>query len=143
MADIVAGQHDPPPAWDPTDRVSVGRTLLALALDLDQHIVQGRSTDEAVARVRQGGRFPERLLGALAGLTVALDERVPRSVQVSELVPGMVLDSDVVDTDDVKLVARGHQVTPTMIERLRAHDATNGVRQPLRVLVTRPAGWTG
>ncbi len=76
---------------------------------------------------------PSELLEALAELTVGKLE--VRSVNVKELRERMVLDENVTTKSGDVLIAKGHEVTASLIQRLWAFETTAaGVKQPIRVL---------
>jgi len=60
---------------------------------------------------------------------------VKRDFNVGELKRGMVFADDV-NTEKRLLVARGQEVTSSLMERLQNFDSEVGVRQPLRVVLS-------
>ena len=49
----------------------------------------------------------------------------------------MVVDQDVRSKNGLLLLAKGQEVTPSVLGRLRAFASKTGIVEPIRVLVTR------
>ena len=85
----------------------------------------------AAMRARPGWYDPE-VLAALASSRKAPEAR---SVTLRELVPGMTFAADVRTEDGVLLVARGQDVTPSLLQRMRNFARSRPLREPFRVTV--------
>jgi CheY-like chemotaxis protein len=115
----------------------LGGQLLRIALAFDQLLVEGHPPAEAIEALEsvRPAHHPA-LVRALRTLKVETEGDASRVVTVRTLEVGMVLDEDVRATGGMLLVARGHEVTHTLILRLRGFASTMGVVQPFRVRVT-------
>jgi len=126
VAQMVAGQRrtfrasetaEEPRARDP---VVVGAQLLRVAHGLDLLIHSGRTREEAVEELR---RRPEEydpaIVAALDGPAPEPEAEEAEGMVVSELAVGMVLAEDVRDIDGLIVVARGQELTPPLVARLR------------------------
>ena len=71
---------------------------------------------ESVATALPG--LPRTVSQALNGLHVATQTAAVRQVTLKELVPGMILDEDLVTPKGIRLVSQGREVTRTLIIRL-------------------------
>lgn len=112
----------------------VGARMLRIGIDflaLDGEDASPRLALETM-RGRSGVYDPE-LLEAFAR-TIGIGERelVVAEIGLRDLREGMTLVGDVRSTADQLLIARGHAVTPELIERLR-NFPDGYVRQPLRI----------
>ena len=110
--------------------------ILALALDLDALEAAGATVTEARDSVRRrADRYDPALVEALeadsAQVTVVLKE-----LRIQDLAAGMSFADDVKTATGMLLIARGHDVTPGVLERLRNFHLSIGVREPIRVNVT-------
>jgi len=86
-------------------------------------------------------RYEARVLDALGELRAAANARIGiREVFLSVLCAGMVFVDDVKMHNGVLLVARGFEVTPGFVERVR-NLKPGTIKEPLRVLV-KPADKT-
>lgn len=144
VARIVAGQAgadgESPCADDPRQwqAETVGGQVLRAAIAFDRLLVHGKSRAEALAGVEEGcaGLHPI-ILAALRKVHVVRTEMESKMVTVSELTTVMVLDEDVTARNGVRVLAKGQEVTFTMLARLRNFAAGVGIKEPFRVLVPR------
>jgi ActR/RegA family two-component response regulator len=121
----------------PRDAVHFGAAILQAALDFDERRRRGLSHAAALADMRlRVDHYRSDVMSALARVEeVELAEQT-RVVPVSRLAPGMVLEQDICARNGICLVAKGQQITPTLLERLQgfAHaqdtDLTVSVRIP-------------
>lgn len=128
-ADAVAG--------DPRrEHVEMGAQLLRAAIDFDALEGQGSSATLAVDTMRSRlDRYEVRVLDALSELRRGQGPRVGvREVYLSILCAGMVFVDDVKTSTGTLLVARGFEVTPSFLERVR-NLKPGTVREPLRVVM--------
>jgi CheY-like chemotaxis protein len=110
--------------------------ILALALDLDALEASGAEAAEVRDGLRRrADRYDPVLVEALeadsAQATVVLKE-----LRIQDLAAGMSFVDDVKTAGGMLLIARGHDVTPGVLERLRNFHLSIGVREPIRVNVT-------
>ena len=119
--------------------VLMGRIILEAATEFERLISCGEHRTEAAMHVR--GRvpsLPEAALEALAHLEASSARWVRRSVKLTDLVSGMVLDQHVTSAKGLRLVSQGQEVTPTLIARLHSIAQGVGVVEPIRVQVPAP-----
>lgn len=137
---MVQRQLEPsPPDLDLQDRIALGAQMLRVAIDFDARISRGELAGFALERMRQrAGHYEPRLLGALTGVEVDPAKMVLRAVQVDELKTGAELYDDVWSENGILLLAKGQEVTETVIMRLKVFERTMGVRQPFKVMERHP-----
>ena len=124
--------------------IGLGTRILALVLEFDSLISQGLAPGDAVQTLRgRAARFGEQLIeqfgkhiGA-SGSGLALRELPLRAVR-----PGMTIMQDVRNTHGVLLVARGFEVTPAFLERIR-NCGSDLLSTPVRVLMQSVAAQSG
>ncbi|MBI5494594.1 MAG: response regulator [Deltaproteobacteria bacterium] len=123
---------------DPAGPPCLGARILKVALDYD--VLEARGLDAATVaatlRDRHGLYDPKVLDAFLDSGGARAAERV-LEVRLVELRPGMALVEDIRGPSGVLLVARGHEVTPGLVDRLVGYGVPAG--QQVRV-VTRLAG---
>lgn len=115
----------------------VGARMLRIGLDFLELEGEDMTPLIALETMRgRAGKYDPELLEAFA-LTIGVgDERVNViEVGLDELVEGMRLVGDVRDHSGHLLIARGHLVTPELLERL-SNFPVGSVREPLRVTET-------
>ena len=124
------------PAHVPQETVAMGAHLLRAALDFDRLITRNRSHDESMAQLRQRAQdYDPACLEALAKYVAPEGGMAVRVLKSAELLPGMVVDQDVRTKTGLLLLAKGQEVTLSVLGRLRAFAAKVGIAEPVRVLV--------
>jgi response regulator RpfG family c-di-GMP phosphodiesterase len=118
-------------------KLPLGARMLRLAIDYDLLETQGLVLPMALdlMRGRQGVYDPELLASFGALLGSQQQQTVLRETELALLQPGMVFADDVRSPRGDLLVARGHEITQSLIERLRNFARTGGVTEPLRVAI--------
>jgi response regulator RpfG family c-di-GMP phosphodiesterase len=116
--------------------VEAAAQLLRAAGDFDILESQGSSVALAIDTMRgRSDRYEPRVVEALAELRAAQSAAVGiREVFLSTLCSGMVFVDDVKMQNGMLLVARGYEVTPGLLERVR-NLAPGTIKEPLRVLL--------
>jgi len=142
VAAMIARQHDP---WDKPRNlrethqegpVILGAQLLQIALDFDQRLTRGLSYQRAIAEMlQQPHLYESRLVAPLKTLEVVEAETIMRVVGVRDLFPSMVLAEDIRTKTGGLVLAKGHEVTSVLIERLRSYGKRVDIVEPFRVLV--------
>jgi len=128
-----AGKPDDIRQWDLR---SIGQLLMRTSFEFDRLIARGASREAATESMR-GLKLdlPQAVTDALLSFTVACQGHVTREVRVRDLVPGMMLDEDLVSPKGIRLVPSGQEVTRTLIVRLTSIAEGVGVAEPFRVRV--------
>jgi response regulator RpfG family c-di-GMP phosphodiesterase len=141
---MLAGLHRPP-ARDAVssdaerELVARGVQLLRIAVDYDVLEGQGSTPPTAFATMRgRRGGYDAATLEAFAALRGEAAPRVEvRELTLSQLTAGMVVEQDVMMTSGALLVARGYELTGSLLERLR-NFRPGSVREPIRVQLRIP-----
>jgi response regulator RpfG family c-di-GMP phosphodiesterase len=118
----------------------LGARILAIVCDFDRSEASGLEPALAIDTMRgRRGRYDPELLdlfGTTLGATPAIEVVEVAARQVRS---GMTFLEDVRTQTGMLLVARGHEVTPNLLERF--HNFPPGfVREPIRVAVTSAPG---
>ena len=117
--------------------IPVGARMLKIALDFDQLDAQGVPAAIALEtlRGRKGLYDPDliKTFGNILGSSRA--QFVIQELPLGRLRPGMVFVDDVRTVQGGLLVARGHEITLSLIERIRNFSRNVSVKEPLRVQV--------
>jgi hypothetical protein len=118
--------------------VFTGTQLLRIAVDFDALESQGSEASLAVDTMRnRTGCYDPRVLEALIAIR---GHRGPaedvKELTLHELSVGMVLTEDVKMTNGMLLAARGYEITPRFLERVR-HFPKGSLKERLRVIVRR------
>lgn len=146
VARIVRYQHKHfdgtgfPPDSTTGANIPAGARLLKILTDMVGLQETGRSRTQALAEMRQRlGWYDPELLACVSNVfgdsTVAPGEivRPTISVAVKQLVPGMVLRSNVETKDGTLILASGHELNWTALEIIQNFESLSGVKTPIFV----------
>lgn len=116
--------------------IPLGSRILKVALDFDALQSAGRPQMESYEEMlERKGWYDPAVLVALKQAFAHEIQYESKYVLVTDLVPGMLLGEDVKSSYDVLLIAKGQEVTSSMIARLRNFTQANAVKQPIRVFL--------
>jgi hypothetical protein len=145
VAQMIAGQNlaygQEPAAPGDCGRKDVvaGTELLRAAIDYDQSITRGRSHEEALAHMRRRGHeYAPSCLDALGTFVAPEGGMEMRVLKSTELCPAMIVDQDVRAKNGLLLLAKGQEVTLSVLGRLKSFAAKIGIAEPIRVLLGKP-----
>jgi response regulator RpfG family c-di-GMP phosphodiesterase len=127
----------------PADKISgdslpFGARLLKILGDL-AHLQAGglnrvRALDEMQSRF---GWYDPALLDAVRhfyGLAAAAREARPSiSVNLNDLAPGMVLQSEILTKDGLLIITAGHHITEMTLEKIKNFGRLSGIKEPIFV----------
>lgn len=121
--------------------VARGRQILQVALDFDALESQGNNAALALdTMLGRGERYALEVIQALRALrgNLSTGETI-KEVPAAQLLVGMLLAEDVFLPTGVLLVARGHEITPRFMERIR-NLPPGALKKQLRVTVRTVVG---
>ncbi len=132
--------HPGTPLQD-ADRVLLGCHLLRMAIDLDVLTLQGVARAAALAQMQmRDNGYPPELMKALASIEAVKLGMESRVIKFRELTTGMILRTDIVARDGSLLLAKNHDLSPTVLECLSRYFVSRGIQEPIEVLVPTAAG---
>lgn len=110
--------------------------ILRVAVDFDTLEAQGQSSGVALTTLKgRADQYEPQVLAAFLGLHGERREGDKiRDISVGALRSGMVLAADVKMATGTLFVARGYEVTPAFLERIR-NFRPGSVREPIKVLI--------
>jgi len=116
-------EHQNRPVLEADDSAAdlrTGAEILRLILAYERLIHKGTSRTEAVHLLaRQHMTFSPEFFEALVALDPNAEEGEIRSCRIEELAPGMIIQEEVRTQDGGLLVSKGHEVTPTVMIKLK------------------------
>lgn len=119
----------------------LGSRLLRLARDFDALVERGLPRAQAVDHLKSRcGRYDPTLLAGLEQLVRDASQPECRTLAVSELAAGMVLDEDLYGADGAFLLRHGTPITPPMLVRFEVLTQAGQIPPTLRVLLPSPGG---
>jgi CheY-like chemotaxis protein len=133
IAAMIGSQYTTHGATTPVE-VGVGAKLLRMLIEYD--IVLGNRTPaEAISKLRENANaYHDQALELFASMV--LGKHTIKSLDLDSLLDGMILETDVTTTSGEILLSHGHELTGSMIQRLR-NFSRNGIPvvQPIVVRV--------
>jgi len=118
------------------EEVIFGSKLLRVVIEFDRLITSGDNVASAIHKLRgKPDEFDQDIVSALTGIDIGPGETKVMTLKVQDMATGMILDQDVRSREGVLLVAKGQEVTISVLERLRRLSQRGDVEEPIRVLV--------
>ena len=103
-----------------TADIRAGAEILRLILAYEGLIHKGTSRTEAAHTLaRQNRNFNPEFFQALVTLDPNAEDGTIRRCSIDDLAPGMIIQQEVHTHDGALLVSKGHEVTPTVIFKLK------------------------
>ena len=142
VAEIIARQQEPFTNTETLhtaqerEQIFMGAHILKVVLDFDRLVSRGMSYHDAITELL---RSPDAygVVAALQSMDMEVPGTVVRLAAVRDLYPGMVLDEDIRAKTGLLVIAKGHEVTYAMMERLRSYATRVPLVEPFRVLIPR------
>jgi response regulator RpfG family c-di-GMP phosphodiesterase len=118
--------------------IPLGARILKVGLDFDHLVVHGVPSGRAfVELIGRLGWYDPAILDALAKVLEKESGREIRTVSVKDLTSHMILAENVLTDTGLRLVTKGQEITPPLLERLRLFARNTGIREPIQVFVLR------
>lgn len=123
VAEIIARQA--PASANPHSRLAppsqesdLPAAILAACIAFDELISQGVAAESAAESCAAAPGVPAALTTAILALRPTTTGTTAQVVPLQRLRAGMILDEDVRRRDGQLVITRGHEITPTLLERL-------------------------
>lgn len=140
VAEIIAFQLKPYDEYleetDIDDDVETGAQILKAVIDYDLLLHQGIKHQEALNKLlkRKGAYNPE-ILDLLKQIEIQSVKVKILSVKFSDIVPGMIVEEDVIASNGALIIPKGQEVTWPVLEGLQNFIKHIGIQEPIRVRV--------
>jgi hypothetical protein len=123
------------------DALPWGARALKIALDYDVLESEAETNHHAIDILRgRTGWYDPEILEALADLRGrGKKEVLVHELMLRDIVAGMLFGEDVKSAKGLLLIARGQEVTPSLLERVRNFSSELGIREPIRMIERLPA----
>jgi response regulator RpfG family c-di-GMP phosphodiesterase len=123
------------------DTIPWGARALKVILDFASLEAQMGSTGAALDTMRgKTGWYDPAIMRAFSNVQGKAAASEVRSLSVRDLREGMLLHQDIITRTGMLLMAKGHEVTETLLERIANFSRRVGVREPISVVVNRMSG---
>jgi CheY-like chemotaxis protein len=134
VAEMIRLQQVETSNWGSNDVTERGSRMLKTAQELDRRTLRGVPFQTACDQLRAApGKYPTAFLDALKGYSPARVHFEVKRLPSAQLLPGMILDDDVVTENGLMVISKGTTLTVTLIERVQNFARTRGVREPIQV----------
>lgn len=129
VAELILHQNDPP-----LDSTPTASRILRVVGDFQRLRNSQRGLTHALETLRESKDYDQDIVERF--VDVLSDEFQMLDVNVSELKEGMILESNVEDSDGRMLIASGNEVHESIIQKLKVLLRSGaGVREPIKVRV--------
>jgi len=118
------------------DAIPLGARMLKVVLDFDALETAGKLSAEAFRGLQEHhARYDPVVLKAFQEVLGQSIRYARQDLKISELRPGMMLAEDLKDPYGVLLIAKGQEVTTSLITRLQNFLTIRKVREPIGILI--------
>ncbi len=137
IAEMIRLQQTPDADPSSSPDVRLGARMLFLAMELDRRLYRGIAFRNALQQIKaMRTAFDPAMLAALDSYSPTSADYHRQVLPIKQLFAGMVLEGDVVGASTGLLIFRkGTALSDAWIERLANFSKTQGVAEPLSVLV--------
>jgi response regulator RpfG family c-di-GMP phosphodiesterase len=138
IAEMIRLQQGPDAEHSPSSpEIRLGARIIFLAMELDRRLYRGIPLANAVQQIKAlRAGFDPAMLAALDNYSLSSADYHRQVLPIKELFAGMVLEGDVAGESTGMLIFRkGTVLTEAWIERLENFSKTQGVAEPLAVMV--------
>ena len=129
----ILANYNAPLSQLPESQVGRCARILRIAADFELLEEQKIPTQDAINAMRaREGAYAQKLLEAFALLVGGEAPEVIRELMLRELCVGMILAQEVRTKTGMLLVARGYEITPTFLERIR-NFPQGDIKEPILI----------
>jgi CheY-like chemotaxis protein len=134
VAEMIRLQQVETSNWANDHAAERGSCMLRTAQELDRRTLRGIPFQTACDQLRAApGKYPTVLLDSLKGYSPSRVHFEVKRLPAPQLLPGMILDDDVVTESGLMVISKGTTLTVTLIERVQNFARTRGVRGAIQV----------
>jgi CheY-like chemotaxis protein len=145
VAAIIGAQREPVDPRDvgvplnSRDQIRLGGQVLRVAMEFDNGVAAGLGRVGALKRLtHRPGEFEPELVRCMTDVLLPSLSFEPRKIALGELRAGMILDEDLQSESGLLLMSRGHEITESMLTRIRSVAPKAWLASKLLVLTARP-----
>lgn len=121
---------------DGGSRIPLISRVLRVAIDFDAYVSRGQARAGALAAMRADeAAYDPHVLAVVPMLQPPGQDAVTETLPIEQVRTGMILDEDLSNGTGGLVVARGHEITTGMLERLRNYAHLGVIRGDVRVRI--------
>jgi CheY-like chemotaxis protein len=114
-------------------RVLLGAEMLKIALVFDKVLESGHNLKSAINLLQQDDELNPEFIEKLLSIQVGHEEDV-LTVNVNNLLPGMVLLEDMITDNQTTLLAKGTELTEALLVRIRLYTQNQRMSRPIKIV---------
>ncbi|MGD8529940.1 MAG: HD domain-containing phosphohydrolase [Syntrophobacterales bacterium] len=120
------------------DEIPLGARIIKVLLDFDALIAAGDSKGTALEKLKKQTGFYDPALITALDMVLGLEAKYDvKELNVIELEAGMILADDVIQySSNKRLLAKGQQLSDTLVKSIRSYHRILAVKEPIRVMVS-------
>jgi CheY-like chemotaxis protein len=133
IAAMIGGQYTPEWSEESSEAIQNGAKLLCILCEYDL-LHSSLSASQTIRKMEAnlGSKYDAPIFEAFSEVLQAAMEL--RSLQVCDLLEGMLLEENVLNRSGDILISKGHELTESLIQRLTSFSHSSvGVREPIAV----------
>ncbi|MBI9045565.1 MAG: response regulator [Anaerolineaceae bacterium] len=116
--------------------INLGAQILMICLDLDELVIKGFPTKEAISEMqKREGVYNPKLLAAMNNFKERIGNWNKHKIEAQFIKVGMVVDDDIHLRDGSLLICKGQEITEALQRRLQILHNRNALQEPIYVLV--------
>jgi DNA-binding response OmpR family regulator len=136
VAEMIRLQQMESPDWAASGTAERGSCMLKTAQELDRRTLRGIPFQSACDQLRSApATYPTTLLDSLRDYSPSRVHFEIKRLAAQQLLPGMILEDDVVTEDGMTVISKGTTLSVTLVERVRNFARTRGLRDPIQARV--------
>jgi response regulator RpfG family c-di-GMP phosphodiesterase len=114
-------------------RILLGADMLKIALKFDKVLESGHNLKSAINLLKQDDELNPDFIEKLSNIQVGL-ENDALTVNVNNLLPGMVLLEDMITDNQSTLLAKGTELTKELLVRIRLYTQNQKMSRPIKIV---------
>jgi len=139
ISEMIGNQYSNSIRPDAPIEVEMGAKLLRMLIEYDI-VLENRTPAESISKLRENAsNYNNEALETFA--SIILGKHSIKALSLDSLLDGMILEKDAITTNGEILLSHGHELTATMIQRLK-NFSRNGIEvvQPITVRIHSVTG---
>ncbi|OGH94910.1 MAG: hypothetical protein A2X42_04310 [Candidatus Margulisbacteria bacterium GWF2_38_17] len=116
--------------------IPLGARLLKVAIDYDRLISSGKSEKNAVNILKDRRHLYDiKIIESLEKILGIESKFITKNVSVNELIEHMIVAENIYTRNNMLLIARGQEISRSIMERLRYYGNTGKIDQQVNVII--------
>lgn len=114
-------------------RILLGADMLKIAITFDRLLESGHNHKSAIDLLRADDSLYQDLVEKLSSIKINHEDDV-MTVNVDNLLPGMVLLENMITDNDSTLLAKGTELTEDLLVRIKLYTKNQKISRPIRII---------